>query len=149
MIGFDGRTPAHVGYLVEDVDRVHSLLAGSVSSRIAAPFELQLTKEDIDVGEPGALRIVLAKIGDTLMEFIQPLGPDSTYWSQALGARGSGIHHVCFSLYDDFDAGVAACGDAGLPVVLAGRVGAERWCYVEAAGMTLELASGRGPSLDA
>jgi len=72
----------------------------------------------------------IAYLRDTQLELIEPLRGESPY-SEFLAAKGPGLHHVAFDV-PDFDATVAALGDAGLELLAEGRVGpGSRFAYFD------------------
>jgi methylmalonyl-CoA/ethylmalonyl-CoA epimerase len=60
-------------------------------------------------------RIVSLPLGDTDVELLEPLSPDSPI-GKFLARRGPGIHHVCYRVAD-LDAALLACRAAGYRLV--------------------------------
>ncbi len=62
--------------------------------------------------------------GESLVELLAPREPDSPI-AKFLGARGPGIHHICFAV-DDLDGALERCRAAGIRLVdQTPRIGAE------------------------
>ena len=60
-------------------------------------------------------RIVSLPLGDSDVELLEPLSPDSPI-AKFLARRGPGIHHVCYRVAD-LDAALLACRAAGYRLV--------------------------------
>jgi methylmalonyl-CoA/ethylmalonyl-CoA epimerase len=94
---------AHIGIAVESIEG-------------ALPFYrdvLGLTPDPPEVAD-GA-RIVSLSVGDSDVELLEPLSPDSPI-AKFLTRRGPGIHHVCYRVAD-LDAALLACREAGYRLV--------------------------------
>jgi methylmalonyl-CoA epimerase len=87
---------------------------------------LPLVRE-AEVGEQG-VRAALLAAGDSEVELLEPLGPDTPV-GRFLARRGEGLHHVCFETPDvgaalaDFDRRGVALIDHVPRAGLAGRIG--------------------------
>jgi methylmalonyl-CoA/ethylmalonyl-CoA epimerase len=69
-------------------------------------------------------RIAGLRAGESLVELLQPVAPDSPI-GKFLVTRGPGIHHLCFAV-DDLDAMLGRCRAAGISLIdESPRVGAE------------------------
>jgi hypothetical protein len=142
---FAGRSLHHIGFLVHDIAPVAEMLGGQLGCPMAAPFDLDINESVIEVGTPGSLRILLARMGTTLFEFIQPLGDEPTVWARALKTRGPGIHHFAFTQIENYAEALPYVQSLGFELTVAGHFGHDRWCYLEGCNMVLELANGAGP----
>jgi methylmalonyl-CoA epimerase len=80
---------AHIGIAVEDLE------SALVVWRDRLGLEPEAVTEMIDRG----LKIAFFPVGESLIELIAPLGPDSEV-SRFLEKRGSGVHHICFAVDD-------------------------------------------------
>ena len=78
----------HVGIIVRDAEAA------------AETYARLLGLESIALEEfHGALHVAFVRAGDTLLELIQPVSPD-TPWAAALRDRGEGAHHVALEVVD-------------------------------------------------
>ena len=57
----------------------------------------------------------LLDVGDSHVELLQPLGPDTAV-GKFLAKRGPGLHHVAYRV-KDIDAALEQLGDAGLRLI--------------------------------
>jgi len=80
-----------------------------------------------DIPDQG-VKAALIHIGDTEIEFIQPIKPD-TGVAKFLENKGEGIHHICIEV-DDTDAELKAVEEKGAKLIdkqgrkgLAGKIG--------------------------
>ena len=94
---------AHIGIAVESIEG-------------ALPFYRDVL--GLAPGLPEAAdgaRIVSLPLGDTDVELLEPLSPDSPI-AKFLARRGPGIHHVCYRVAD-LDAALLACRTAGYRLI--------------------------------
>ena len=94
---------AHVGMAVTDIDTALAFYR-DVLGCDPGP------EESFD----GA-RIVSLPFGDSEVELLQPLAPDSPI-AKFLERRGPGIHHICYSV-PDLDSALEACRQNGYRLV--------------------------------
>lgn len=122
---------AHLGVAVESIDAALAFYRDVLGLIPGAP-------EQAD----GA-RIVSLPFGESEVELLEPLTPDSPI-AKFLARRGPGIHHVCYRV-PDLDAALAACRAAGYRLVdEAPRTGAggHRIAFIHpksTAGILIEL----------
>lgn len=65
---------------------------------------------------PGdGVRIAFLPIGDTEIELLEPLGPETTM-ARHIEQRGPGLHHICFDV-DDVGGELTRLGEAGVPLL--------------------------------
>jgi len=97
-------------------------------------------------GEPeeaDGARIVSLPFGDSTVELLEPVAPDSPI-AKFLTRRGPGIHHVCYKVAD-LDRALAACREQGYRLVdEVPRIGAggHRIAFIHpksSAGVLIEL----------
>ncbi len=74
---------------------------------------LELTKT-ATIAEQG-VKAALLKVGDSEIELLEPLSPDSGV-GKFLARRGGGLHHICFES-DDVARELEAARDKGLPLI--------------------------------
>ena len=94
---------AHIGIAVESIEG-------------ALPFYRDVL--GLTAGRPEAAdgaRIVSLSLGDSDVELLEPLSPDSPI-AKFLARRGPGIHHVCYRVAN-LDAALLACRNAGYRLV--------------------------------
>ncbi len=76
---------------------------------------LGLAVEAIEEVPHEGVRVAMIPVGNTRIELLEPLAPESTV-GRFLVRRGPGIHHVCLAT-DDVAADSAALRAAGLPLL--------------------------------
>ncbi len=74
----------------------------------------------LEAGEPctmdeAGLRIAFLAAGDSQLELLEPLRPDTTV-SRFLERRGEGLHHICFEV-DDIRAALAELSARGVELI--------------------------------
>lgn len=78
----------HVGIIVRDAEAAAETYARLLGLEPIALEEFR-----------GTLHVAFVRAGDTLLELIQPVSPD-TPWAAALRTRGEGAHHVALEVVD-------------------------------------------------
>ena len=96
----------HIGVAVEDLDEADRPLRASGS---ACRVQHRETVEEQGV------EAVLLGVGDSHVELLRPLGPDTAV-GKFLERSGPGLHHVAYGT-DDIDAALEAVRDAGLRLI--------------------------------
>ncbi|MGH7592734.1 MAG: methylmalonyl-CoA epimerase [Gemmatimonadales bacterium] len=96
-------TIAHLGIAVTDLDAAMSFYSSVLGVPSRGP-------EYVD----GA-RIVHVELGDSEVELLEPLTPDSPI-GRFLAKRGPGLHHICYRV-GDLDAALDACRHAGYQLI--------------------------------
>jgi methylmalonyl-CoA epimerase len=92
----------HIGVAVEDLDEAIQLYEG----RLGMPLQHRETVEEQGV------EAVLLGVGDSHVELLRPLGPDTAV-GKFLERSGPGLHHVAYGT-EDIDSALEAVRDAGL-----------------------------------
>jgi methylmalonyl-CoA/ethylmalonyl-CoA epimerase len=95
----------HIGVAVEDLDQAVALY----SERLAMPVQHRETVEEQGV------EAVLLGVGESHVELLQPLGPETAV-GRFLDRNGPGLHHVAYST-DDIDSALDAVREAGLRLI--------------------------------
>jgi methylmalonyl-CoA/ethylmalonyl-CoA epimerase len=95
----------HVGVAVEDLDAAVALY----SERLGMPVQHRETVEEQGV------EAVLLGVGESHVELLRPLGPDTAV-GRFLDRNGPGLHHVAFGT-DDIDSALEAVRAAGLRLI--------------------------------
>ena len=94
----------HVGVVVRDAE------AAAEDFRIGLGVEV-VALEDYQ----GTARVAFLRVGETLLELIEPLSNESP-WAEALRDRGEGAHHFALEVID-LPAAVAALTASGAGVI--------------------------------
>jgi methylmalonyl-CoA/ethylmalonyl-CoA epimerase len=95
----------HIGVAVEDLDEAIALY----QERLGMPFQHRETVEEQGV------EAVLLGVGESHVELLRPLGPDTAV-GQFLQRSGPGLHHVAYGT-DDIDSALEAVRGAGLGLI--------------------------------
>ena len=95
----------HVGVAVDDLDAAIALHEQA--------YGLQLAHRE--VVEAQGVEAVLLDIGDSHVELLRPLQPDTAV-GRFLASRGPGLHHVAYRV-DDIAAALDALRDRGLQLI--------------------------------
>ena len=95
----------HIGVAVEDLDEAIRLYG----ERLGMPLQHRETVEEQGV------EAVLLGVGESHVELLRPLGPDTAV-GKFLARSGPGLHHVAYGT-DDIDSALAAVRDAGLALI--------------------------------
>jgi methylmalonyl-CoA epimerase len=95
----------HVGVAVEDIDAALALYRDA----LAMPLVHRET-----VAEQG-VEAALLDVGDTHVELLQPLGPETPV-GKFLASRGPGLHHVAYRVAD-VEGTLSALAAAGLRLI--------------------------------
>ena len=123
----------HVAIAVRDLDEALAVFEGLLGFK-AAHIE--------EVPDQG-VKAALIPIGDSEIELIQPINPESGV-AKAIEKRGEGIHHICLEV-DDVDEELKSLAERGVELIdkvgrkgLAGKIG---FIHPRAAkGVLIELA---------
>jgi methylmalonyl-CoA/ethylmalonyl-CoA epimerase len=95
----------HIGVAVEDLDGAIALY----EQRLGMPVQHRETVEEQGV------EAVLLGVGESHVELLRPLGPDTAV-GRFLARSGPGLHHVAYGT-DDIDSSLAAVRGAGLALI--------------------------------
>jgi methylmalonyl-CoA/ethylmalonyl-CoA epimerase len=95
----------HIGVAVEDLDEAIALYG----ERMAMPVQHRETVEDQGV------EAALLGVGDSHVELLRPLGPDTAV-GKFLTQRGPGLHHVAYGT-DDIESALESARAAGLELI--------------------------------
>src|ERR671919_1870614 len=95
----------HVGVAVEDLDEAVTLY----SERLGMPLQHRETVEEQGV------EAVLLGVGESHVELLRPLGPDTAV-GKFLARSGPGLHHVAYGT-DDIDSALESVRTAGLELI--------------------------------
>ena len=95
----------HIGVAVEDLEEAVSLY----SERLGMPVQHRETVEEQGV------EAVLLGVGDSHVELLSPLGPDTAV-GRFLERNGPGMHHVAYGT-DDIESALEDARAAGLALI--------------------------------
>jgi methylmalonyl-CoA epimerase len=95
----------HVGVAVEDLDAALELYTDS--------FKMPLAHRET-VSEQG-VEAVLLDVGDTHVELLSPLGPETPV-GKFLARKGPGLHHVAYRV-DDIEGALAQLREQGVELI--------------------------------
>jgi methylmalonyl-CoA/ethylmalonyl-CoA epimerase len=95
----------HIGVAVDDLEEAVSLY----SQRLGMPVEHRETVEEQGV------EAVLLGVGQSHVELLRPLGPDTAV-GKFLERNGPGMHHVAYGT-DDIESALEAARAAGLALI--------------------------------
>lgn len=111
--GHGGARLDHIGVAVRDAD---------AAARFYTEV-LGLEESGRETVATQGIKIVFVPAGDSRVELLEPLGPESSV-ARFLETRGEGLHHVAFAV-DDIEAALARAKAAGYDLIDAKpRVGA-------------------------
>mgnify|MGYP001556105633 FL=1 len=103
---------AHVGIAVESL------------SAILPFFRDVLGMPQVRMADSDGARIAAVQSGESLIEFLEPAGPDTPI-GKYLANRGAGIHHICVAV-PDINIALEKCRAAGIRLIdEVPRLGAE------------------------
>jgi methylmalonyl-CoA/ethylmalonyl-CoA epimerase len=95
----------HIGVAVDDLEEAVTLY----SERLGMPLQHRETVEQQGV------EAVLLGVGESHVELLRPLGPDTAV-GRFLERSGPGLHHVAYGT-DDIESALAAARSAGLALI--------------------------------
>jgi methylmalonyl-CoA/ethylmalonyl-CoA epimerase len=95
----------HIGVAVDDLDEAIALYG----ERLGMPLQHRETVEEQGV------EAVLLGVGDSHVELLRPLGPDTAV-GKFLERSGPGLHHVAYGT-DDIESALDALRGAGLALI--------------------------------
>ena len=95
----------HIGVAVEQIEPALELYRDS--------FELQVAHREVN--QQQGVDAVLLDVGESHVELLAPLGPDTTV-GKFLARRGPGLHHVAYQVAD-IDATLRTLRQAGVRLI--------------------------------
>jgi methylmalonyl-CoA/ethylmalonyl-CoA epimerase len=95
----------HIGVAVEDLDEAIALYG----ERLGMPLQHRETVEEQGV------EAVLLGVGESHVELLRPLGPDTAV-GKFLARSGPGLHHVAYGT-DDIESALESARGAGLRLI--------------------------------
>ena len=104
---------SHLGMAVKDLEEAREFYRSVFGLESSEPI----------IGGDGTIRVSMVKVGNTLIELLQPIG-DEGVMAKFLEKHGEGFHHICYEV-DDIDAEIASIKAAGLEVLGDPKPGAE------------------------
>lgn len=104
---------SHLGTAVEDLEEAREFYRSV----------FRLESSDPIIGGEGTINVSLVKVGNAVIELLQPVGEEGVI-AKFLKKRGEGIHHICYEV-DDINAEVSSLKASGIEVLGEPRPGAE------------------------
>ena len=104
---------SHLGMAVRDLEEARTLYRSVFGLESSEPI----------LGAEGTIKVSMVKVGDVLIELLQPLGKEGVV-AKFLEKRGEGFHHICYEV-DDIEAEIASYKAKGVDVLGAPKPGAE------------------------
>ena len=95
----------HIGVAVEDLDAAIALYGERLGMRV----------QHRETVEEQGVEAVLLGVGDSHVELLRPLGPDTAV-GKFLSRRGPGLHHVAYGT-DDIESAIESVRAAGLGLI--------------------------------
>lgn len=119
----------HIGYLTRDFAAAAAAMAQLPGMGAFHPVEIKFPQEEMELSEPFSVKTGTAKLGELLLEIIQPLEAD-TCIARELAKRGEGIHHLAYAVPDGYQALVEELENEGWTRIMAANKGGIRNCYI-------------------
>jgi methylmalonyl-CoA epimerase len=104
---------SHLGIAVKNLEEAREFYRSVFKLESSEPI----------IGGEGTIKVSLVKVGNTVIELLQPLGSEGVM-AKFLEKRGEGFHHICYEV-DDIKAEIASLKAAGIEVLGEPRPGAE------------------------
>jgi methylmalonyl-CoA epimerase len=104
---------SHLGMAVKDLEKVRKFYRSIFKLDSSEPI----------IGGNGTIRVSMVKVGEVLIELIEPIGNEGVM-AKFLEKRGEGFHHICYEV-DDIHAAVSSLKASGLDVLGEPKPGAE------------------------
>ena len=104
---------SHLGVAVKDIEEAREFYRSVFRLESSEPI----------LGGDGTIRVSMVKVGNTLIELLQPIGSKGIM-AKFLEKHGEGFHHICYEV-DDINEEIASLKAAGIEVLGEPRPGAE------------------------
>ena len=104
---------SHLGIAVKDLEEARAFYR--------SVFKLE--SSDPIIGGDGTIQVSMVRVGDVLIELLQPIGSEGVM-AKFLEKRGEGFHHICYEV-DDIHKEVASLKAEGIEVLSEPKPGAE------------------------
>ena len=104
---------SHLGMAVKDLEEAREFYRSVFGLESSEPI----------IGGDGTIRVSMVRVGNTLIELLQPIGNEGVM-AKFLEKHGEGFHHICYEV-DDINAEIASIKAAGLEVLGDPKPGAE------------------------
>jgi len=104
---------SHLGIAVNDLEEAREFYRSVFKLESSEPI----------LGAQGTIKVSMVKVGNVLIELLQPLGKESVV-AKFLERRGEGFHHICYEV-DDIKTAIASLKSAGMEILGEPRPGAE------------------------
>lgn len=104
---------SHLGMAVKDLEEARAFYRSI----------FKLESSDPIIGSDGTIRVSMVRVGDVLIELLQPIGSEGVM-AKFLEKHGEGFHHICYEV-DNIQAEVASLKAEGMEVLGEPKPGAE------------------------
>lgn len=104
---------SHLGMAVKDLEEAREFYRSVFGLESSAPI----------IGGDGMIKVSMVKVGQTLIELLQPIGNEGVM-AKFLEKRGEGFHHICYEV-DDINSEIASLKAAGIEILGELKPGAE------------------------
>lgn len=104
---------SHLGMAVKDLEEAREFYRSVFGLESSEPI----------IGGDGTIRVSMVRVGNTLVELLQPIGSEGVM-AKFLENRGEGFHHICYEV-DDINAEIASIKATGLEILSDPKPGAE------------------------
>ena len=104
---------SHLGMAVKDLEEAREFYRNV----------LGLESSDPIIGGDGTIKVSMVKIGNAVIELLQPLGREGVV-AKYLEKRGEGFHHICYEV-DDINAEIISLQASGMEILGEPKPGAE------------------------
>lgn len=104
---------SHMGMAVKNLKEVREFYKSVFRLESSEPI----------IGGDGTVKVSLVKVGNALIELLQPIGSEGVV-AKFLEKRGEGFHHICYEV-DDISTEIASLKAGGIEVLGEPRPGAE------------------------
>ncbi len=104
---------SHLGMAVKDLEEAREFYRSVFKLESSNPI----------IGGDGSLKVSMVKVGEVLIELIEPIGNEGVM-AKFLEKRGEGFHHICYEV-NDINSAVLSLKSSGLDVLGEPKPGAE------------------------
>lgn len=104
---------SHLGMAVKDLEKAREFYRSV----------LKLESADAIVGGDGTIQVSMVKVGEVMIELLQPVGNEGVM-AKFLEKHGEGFHHICYEV-EDIHKAVSSLKASGMEVLGEPKPGAE------------------------
>ncbi|NQT79847.1 MAG: methylmalonyl-CoA epimerase [Candidatus Aminicenantes bacterium] len=104
---------SHLGVAVKNLEEAREFYRSALGLESSEPI----------IGENGTIKVSMVKVGNILIELLQPVGNEGVM-AKFLEKRGEGFHHICYEV-KNINTEIASLKAAGIEVLGEPKPGAE------------------------